>query len=92
MNTNYMREPCFLVNDTPSNGILIDALRGGYHYEEKTEGKPEDEEPFQDGYYENAIDPVRYAILNWMGMNPSFMQDMKKIASIDNPLPKLEVM
>lgn len=83
MNGNYKSQPRFILRNSPSNNILRDALRGGYHYQEKTEGRAEKEKPFQDGYYENVVDPVRYAIANFMGLQGTSMQQLEAIASAD---------
>jgi len=44
--------------------VLIDGFLGGYHYPEKTEGKPEKELPEKDGYYEHLMDALRYIVVN----------------------------
>lgn len=81
MNSTYRHLPCFIINPVPSNALLRDALRGGYHYAEKTEGRAEKEEPFQDGYYENVVDPVRYMAANFMGLSEDVNRDMLRMAS-----------
>lgn len=90
MNSNYRGLPCFMVNDSASNRFLRDALRGGYHYAEKVEGRPEKESPFQDGYYENIIDPIRYTVGNFFGNSGDTMRDLERISLIDI-LPEKEL-
>lgn len=88
MNSTLRGEPCFLVNDVPSNDFLREALRGGYHYDNPAEGKRQKEEPYQDGYFENIVDPVRYMVANFMGMEGQHFDQMKKICMIDVPREK----
>lgn len=80
MNQNHKGEPGLIVNDDPSNQILIQAFRGGYHYPEKKEGKAEKEVPESDGYFENAIDPVRYLNDNFMGLVDCWDKDLETLA------------
>jgi len=89
MNSNYRQKPCFLVNDSPSNSLLRDALRGGYHYDEQVQGRAEKELPSSDGYYENIIDPIRYAIVNFQGTQTlEFQKNLSIISTIDIPEEK----
>jgi hypothetical protein len=89
MNSTYKKQPCFLVNDTPSNHLLRDALRGGYHYDEQVQGRAEKELPSNDGYYENIIDPIRYAIANFHGTSGiQFQRQLEIISTIDIPAEK----
>lgn len=85
MHTTHRRRPCFLVNDSPSNQLLNDALRGGYHYEQGTQRRPEKEEPFQDHFYENIIDPVRYTVANFLGKGVDFTRSIESLAMVDIP-------
>jgi hypothetical protein len=80
MNQSQGAEPGLIINDVPSNQTLIQAFKGGYHYGEKKEGKAEKEIPVSDGYFENAMDPVRYMNDNFMGLIGSWDQDMEKMA------------
>ena len=83
MNGNYRGKPRFIINSSSSNNLVRDALRGGYHYQERAEGKAEKEEPFQDGYYENVIDPIRYAVANFMGLQGKQQQQIEALAGMD---------
>jgi len=85
MKGTHKHEPCFIVNDTESNFLLREALKGGYHYAEPKHDHPEKEEPFQDGYYENIVDPVRYLVANFLGTEGNHMSEMQKISMIDIP-------
>lgn len=89
MHLTHKGKPCFLVNKTPSNMILHDALRGGYHYAESSEKTPEKETPFQDHYYENIIDPVRYTVGHFLGRSDNWTRDISKLAGIDIPDEKI---
>lgn len=83
MNGNYRSKPRFILNSVPSNNNVRDALRGGYHYADKREGRAEKEEPENDGFFENAVDPIRYAVGNFFGMNQSLMSQIQNLAGID---------
>lgn len=83
MNGTYKGQPRFILNSSASNSIVRDALRGGYHYREPVEGRPEKEDPEQEGYYENAIDPIRYAIANFLGLQGSQQKQIEALAGID---------
>ena len=83
MNGNYRNQPRFIVNAVPSNNLVRDALRGGYHYREKSHGHAENAKPEPDGFYENAVDPIRYAIANFLGMQGSMMSQIQELAGID---------
>lgn len=83
MNSSYRNLPCFVLRESSSNLILRDALRGGYHYAERRENKAEKESPEQEGYYENAIDPVRYAVANFLGFQGSMATQIQALAGID---------
>lgn len=53
---NSSGDPNFLIHHR--NGILIDALEGGYH---RLDGE---DSPNKDGYYDNAVDSMRYALIH----------------------------
>lgn len=89
MHTTHKGKPCFLVNDTPSNQILNDALRGGYHYAEPTGKTPEKESPFEDHYFENIVDPIRYTVANFLGRTQDWQESVWNIARIDIPQEKV---
>lgn len=91
MHLTHRKQPCFLVNDTPSNQLLHDALRGGYHYAEASQNRPEKETPFQDHFYENIVDPVRYTVGNFLGRNPAWSGDIERLAMIDVPAERENV-
>lgn len=80
MNQNYKSQPGLIINDVPSNVTVIQAFRGGYHYAEKKEGKAEKEVPESDGFFENAIDPIRYMNDNFMGLIDCWDKAMEKMA------------
>lgn len=90
MNQSYKGEPGLIINDVPSNKTLIEAFKGGYHFAEKKEGKAEKEVPESDGFYENAIDPVRYMNDNFMGLVGAWDKDLEKLAFGDVSSPKEE--
>lgn len=83
MNGNYKNKPRFILNSSASNSLVRDALRGGYHYGEPKDGKPENEDPEADGFYENAVDPIRYAISNFLGLQGSMLAQIQALAGID---------
>ena len=88
MNQSYKGEPGLIINDVPSNQTVIQAFKGGYHFEEKKEDKAEKETPVADGFFENAIDPVRYMNDNFMGLVGGWDQDVEKMAFGDISKPK----
>ncbi len=44
--------------------VIIDGFLGGYHYPEAKDGKPVEETPFRDGYYEHGLNALEYIIVN----------------------------
>lgn len=49
--------------------VLIEGMKGGYHYPKKREEFSEEkEQPYKDGFYEHMMDSLRYAIQNLRGV------------------------
>lgn len=59
---DLQRSGRFILNETCE--ITKHAMLGGYAYPEAKEGKPQDENPFKDGYYDNICDSWRYIVIN----------------------------
>lgn len=45
-------------------GLFVEALQSGWIYKKPKEGKPQDEEPFKDGFYEHLMDGLGYAFIH----------------------------
>jgi hypothetical protein len=84
MSTTYKNLPNFLVNDSPSTGFLREALRGGYHYDERKEGRSEKEEP-ADGDHSHVVDALRYVAANFCHLPSGHFKELKKMSGIDTP-------
>ena len=61
MSRTYKGEPCFVVDDHPSNGLLIKAFEGGYSYPSEQKGKLHKDEPVKDNVHDHVMDCVRIA-------------------------------
>lgn len=83
MHRTWKGEPRFLINDTPENDLLREAFKGGYHYAEQRPNRSIPEEPAQDGYYENIIDPVRYMAQHFGGVNAQNYKDLVNMSTRD---------
>lgn len=86
----YRGLPGLIINDIAPNIPLIKALKGGYHYPEKLEGRPEPENPEQDGFYENLVDPLRYMVENFMEIEPDTFKQLKEM-SLSSLIPEKEL-
>lgn len=81
-------EPCFQVEKHPSTRIIVDALNGGYRYPEAKRGKPEPENPEDDGYYIHSMDTLRYTGLVYGGRRNNRNVDLAEIAARDILQPR----
>ena len=62
LNTMINGKPALVVNE--SCGIVNDGFLGGYHYPESKDGKPIEETPVKDGYYEHLMNCGEYIAVN----------------------------
>lgn len=62
LNTMIVGKPSLMVDE--SCGIVNDGFLGGYHYPESKDGKPIDEMPVKDGYYEHLMNALEYIAVN----------------------------
>lgn len=46
------------------HGLLVEALTAGWIYKKPKEGKPQEEEPYKDGFYEHMMDALGYAFIH----------------------------
>lgn len=85
---DYMSEvvkgaPCFQVERHPSTRIIVDALDGGYAYPEAKQGRPEPENPEDDGFFIHPMDTLRYTGLNYGARKDNRGVDLAAIARRD---------
>jgi hypothetical protein len=70
--------------DRRGAALLIQAMRGGYHLEEKVEDGGTDSKglkPVKDGFFEHIADAWRYLCLNVMNMHGSYVESMLQSAA-----------
>jgi hypothetical protein len=65
MSRSYRGEPCFLVDNNPTNALLIDGLNGGYAYPEGEVN--ETTRPDKDNVHDHLQDALRYLAVNFGG-------------------------
>ncbi len=82
MSRSYRGEPCFLVDNNPTNQLLIDGLNGGYAY---PEGEVNElTRPEKDNTHDHLQDCLRYIAVNFGGHKAIVNHDaLSRMASAD---------
>lgn len=56
--------PSLVINDTPNNGIIVEAFEGGYRFPDANKYGGINEKPVDDGWYEHPMNCVEYFAIN----------------------------
>jgi hypothetical protein len=73
--------PALIVDE--SCHVIIDGFLGGYHYPAVKSGKPAEETPFRDGYYEHGLNALEYIMVNLFSVRKKKKPDMREIRRIE---------